>query len=119
MQEHDKFGDTPLLLIDNCCTLCNRTMKYIMKYGGKNKLNHISLFSDQGREILRNYGLPENYDKSVVFIENDQVYIKSEAVLRISKKLDGMFPVLYWFKIFPLKIRDMIYDFIARNRYRI
>lgn len=119
MQEHDKFGDKPLLLIDTSCTLCNRTLKYIMKHGGKNKLEHISLFSDQGSEILRNYGLSENYDKSVVLIENNQVYLKSEAALRVSKKLNGVFPLLYWLRFIPLIIRDMIYDFIARNRYRI
>ena len=68
--------------------------------------------------LLQEYGESYNKVDSIILIENQNVYIKSAAVLRIAKHLGGLYPLLYAFVIIPPVIRDFVYDVIARNRYK-
>ena len=55
---------------------------------------------------------------SVILIQNDQLYAKSDAALKVARQLSGIWPLLYGFIIIPRGIRDIVYNWIARNRYR-
>ena len=111
--------EKPTLLIDNECPFCSKTMYYVSKRGGENKFNFLSLYSEEGRKILSENGFQENYNKSVVLVEDGEVYTKSDAALKVTRKLNGIFPVFYWFKIIPKTVRDSVYEFISRHRHKI
>ncbi|MBN1597423.1 MAG: DUF393 domain-containing protein [Bacteroidales bacterium] len=106
-----------LLLIDDTCTLCNKTVAFLSLRGGDNLFQYISLFSPQGQELLKNYGFPSDYDKSVVLIRNQKAYIKSDAALRIFRQLPGIIRFLYVFVVIPKFIRDWVYDIVAKHRH--
>jgi predicted DCC family thiol-disulfide oxidoreductase YuxK len=55
---------------------------------------------------------------SIILIGNNKLYEKSSAILRIFKILGGIYSVLYVFIIVPKPIRDWIYNYIAKNRYK-
>jgi predicted DCC family thiol-disulfide oxidoreductase YuxK len=55
---------------------------------------------------------------SILFIENGQIYDRSTAVLKISRKLKGGYPLLYGFIIIPRFMRDWMYQQLANNRYK-
>lgn len=55
---------------------------------------------------------------SVVLIMNGRIFLKSDAVFRILRRLDGFWPLMYIFIIVPKFIRDPVYDIVARYRYR-
>lgn len=111
--------DYPVLLVDSDCAICNRAVRFIRKYQRKNEtILFRSLFSDKGKEYLKKYGLPEDYDESLVLIENEKVYLKSDAVLRITGKMRGLFPLLSVLTIFPESLRDYFYMLLARHRHR-
>ena len=55
---------------------------------------------------------------SIVLMENNKIYTQSSAVLRIVLHLSGLYPLLFVFMVIPRPLRDMVYDFIAKNRYR-
>ena len=113
------MNNKPKLLIDDNCALCNRTVLFIVQNGGKNEFSFLSLYSDEGKVVLTEYGFPANYTESVVLINDGKAYIKSDAVLRVFKKLNGIYPWLYWFIIVPKIIRDGIYNIISKHRHRI
>jgi predicted DCC family thiol-disulfide oxidoreductase YuxK len=54
---------------------------------------------------------------SVVYLDKDKQYIKSEAFFRIINQMGGNFRLLLFFRVFPKKLTDWVYDVIARNRY--
>lgn len=110
--------DSAVILIDDTCTLCNSSVSFIVKHGGRNLYRFKSIYSDEGKQYLRQYGFPEGYDESLVLLENKRAYVKSEAVLRISRKLDGVLPLLYAFIIIPRFLRDAVYMFVSRHRHR-
>ena len=108
-----------VILVDDTCTLCNRSVAFIENHGRKGMYSYISVYSERGKEYLKLYGLPEEYDESLVLLEKGKAYIKSSAVLRIARKLNGALPVLYLFIILPSFLRDTVYMFVSRHRHKI
>lgn len=53
-----------------------------------------------------------------MLVRGDRIYMKSRAGLEVVKRLRGAWPLLYAFIAVPAPLRDKVYDYIARNRYR-
>lgn len=113
------MGRKPVLLVDDECVFCNKTVNFIIRNGGEGKFKFLSLYSDEGTKMLKKFGLPGDYKKSVVLIENDTVYLKSEAVLKIAARFEGVARILSLAKVLPVGFRDRIYDLIAKHRHKI
>lgn len=112
------LSDKPVVLFDGVCNLCNGSVLFIIKRDPRSKLKFASLQSEYGAEQMKRFNLPPSALNSVLLIKNGQLFQKSNAALEITRMLDGMWPGMYAFKIVPLFIRDFIYDWIAKNRYR-
>lgn len=108
-----------ILLFDGVCNLCNSIVQFIIKRDPKGKFKFSSLQSESGQALLRQFGLPTNDFDSFVFISGDKYFLKSSAGLHVLKKLGGVWKVFFIFIIFPRPLRDFIYNFIAKTRYRI
>ena len=107
----------PILLFDGVCTLCNGFIKEVIIRDSHGRIRYASLQSEAGLALINKVRLTDFSLDTVVLIEGDKVYIKSDVALRIFRYLDGGWPFLYHFSIIPKFIRDTIYDIIARNRY--
>lgn len=108
----------PIVLFDGVCNLCNRWVRHIIRHDPRGRFRLASLQSDAGRALQQEYGIdPEGLD-TVVLIDKGRVYTKSDAALRIARRLTG--PSCYWWpaRHIPRPLRDAAYDLIARNRYR-
>jgi predicted DCC family thiol-disulfide oxidoreductase YuxK len=110
--------DRPVILFDGVCNLCNGSVLFIIKRDPRSQFYFAALQSDFGNEQLKNFGLPATELNSVLLIKGGTLYQKSNAALEIAKHLSGLWPVLYIFKIIPPFLRDGVYTWIARNRYR-
>lgn len=110
--------DHPVILFDGVCNLCNGSVLFIIKRDPKSQFYFAALQSDFGNKQLKNFGLPATELNSVLLIKGGTLYQKSNAALEIAKHLSGLWPALYIFKIIPPFLRDGIYTWIARNRYR-
>jgi predicted DCC family thiol-disulfide oxidoreductase YuxK len=78
-----------------------------------------TLQSEAGQELLLKFGLVTSNFDSIVLIDGFRVYQKSDAALEIIRKIDGFWKVFYIFKIIPAPLRNLFYDIVAQNRYRI
>lgn len=106
-----------IILFDGICNLCNSSINLIIDLDRQKRFKFTSLQSEKGLELLKYHDLnitPE----TIILIENNKVYQKSEAVLKICKKLIFPLPILYAFIIIPKGIRDIVYDTVAANRYK-
>ena len=108
-----------VILFDGVCNLCNGFVRFVVERDRKGYFKFASLQSEKGRELLKQFA-PDQVDKidTVVLIENNRIYYKSTAALRIAKKLDGLWPAAYAFVVFPAFVRNGVYDFVAANRYK-
>jgi len=107
-----------LVLFDGVCNLCNNAVDLIIRNDKKGHIKVAALQDQKTKELLKDYKINSDYLDSIILIRGDKVYYKSRAALEITKNLKGLWPLLYVFIIVPAFIRDPIYDFIARNRYR-
>ncbi len=109
------MNDLPVLLIDNRSPFCSKTMRIIFKNGGCDKFNFISIYSDESKKLLLQYGIITSGEKLMVFCEKGKIFVKSGALLQVARKLNGIKSMLYWFIIIPQKTRDSIYDRLSHN----
>ncbi len=114
----DVFNNKLLLLFDGYCNLCSGSVVFILKREKKDWFRFASLQSSFARSLLEKYGLTKDAPDSIVLFEGDKIYFQSTAALRAARKLRWPWPVFYVFIILPRFIRDPIYNFIARNRYK-
>ena len=114
----NKTQDKPIIFFDGVCNLCNSSVQFILKKDANNLFLFSSLQSDAAKDILLQYNL-ENFDlSSIILLENGIIYQKSTAILKIAKRLNGIYKYSYAFIIVPKFIRDGVYSFIARKRYK-
>jgi predicted DCC family thiol-disulfide oxidoreductase YuxK len=111
-------ADHPVILFDGVCNLCTASVQYVIKHDPKRTFRFASLQSDFGRKILADFNLPSNDLNSFVLLSGNKIYDRSTAALNIAKKLKGAVNVLYIFIIVPKFIRDFVYSFIAKHRYK-
>lgn len=108
----------PIILFDGVCNLCNAAVQRVIKHDPDKRFKLGSLQSEKGQEILNRYQLDHPDLSSFVLIENNKAYTRSTAALRVARSLKGLWSLLYGFIIVPPFIRDRVYNFIAKNRYR-
>lgn len=111
------MNDKSVILFDGVCNLCNGFVQFVIRRDKKNRFLFASLQSDEANELLKDLVSGKDL-KTVVLIENDTIYTRSTAALRICRGLPGGWPLLYGFIIIPAFIRNAVYNFISRNRYR-
>ena len=108
----------PVIFFDGICNLCNRSVKFILKNESKPQFLFASLQSDAAKNILLQYNIKNIDPTSILLLSNDKVYDKSEAVLEICKNLERPWRVFTIFKYLPVRLRDSLYELVARNRYQ-
>ena len=102
--------DHPVVLFDGECALCNRSVNFLLKVDRNDVFRFATLPS-----ASRTSG---DVPGSVVLSENGHMYTRSEAVIRIFRRLGFPFSIALVFRLIPRGLRDAAYDWIARNRYR-
>ncbi|TYB76626.1 DUF393 domain-containing protein [Bizionia saleffrena] len=108
-----------LILFDGVCNLCNTSIQYVIRHDKKNTFLFAALQSDVGREMITKFNIdPLKTDSILLYSPVKGMYTKSTAALRIAKHLGFPVNVLPVFLIFPTCIRNMVYDFVAKNRYK-
>ena len=110
--------ESPVILFDGVCNFCNGAVNFIIQRDKKSLLKFAALQSEAGRKLLQRFNLPTDELSSIILIEDGNVYTQSSAALKLCKYLSGLWPLIYGFIIVPLFIRDGIYKWIAKNRYK-
>ncbi|HMP91143.1 MAG TPA: DCC1-like thiol-disulfide oxidoreductase family protein [Kiritimatiellia bacterium] len=107
-----------LVAFDGQCNLCQGAVRFIIKRDRQARFRFVSLQSDIGKRLLAGAGFPVETMDTIYLRDGGQWFDRSTAALRIARKLDGLWPLLYAFIIVPRALRDPIYRWIARNRLK-
>jgi len=106
-----------LILFDGVCILCSAGCGFVSKRDRRHYFRFIAIQSPEGRPLAEQLGIDPDHPDSFVFVAKGQAFVKSEAALRIARELP-FWRLIYPIHFIPSLIRDAIYDWIARNRYR-
>jgi predicted DCC family thiol-disulfide oxidoreductase YuxK len=111
-------SDAPILLFDGVCNLCQTSVQWVLQHDKAGIFRFASLQSETGQRLLARFDLDgENFD-TVVLVDGPRIFTRSGAALEILRRLGipwSLFSVLIWI---PRPVRDAVYNWIARNRYR-
>jgi len=108
----------PVIIFDGVCNLCNGSVQFVIRRDKQRRFRFASLQSDYGQQVLAAHQLPTHTFNSFLLLDNGKLYTKSTAALRVFKHLKGIWPLFYGLIIIPRFIRDGVYNWIARNRYK-
>jgi predicted DCC family thiol-disulfide oxidoreductase YuxK len=108
----------PVILSDGVCNLCNASVLFVIDRDPRGQFTFAPLQSEYAASLLRRHGYRGDALTTVLLIEDERIYDRSTAALRIARRLSGPWPLLSVFRIVPRPLRDLAYDWLARRRYR-
>jgi predicted DCC family thiol-disulfide oxidoreductase YuxK len=106
-----------VLLFDGVCNLCNGFVNFVIDHDPDGYFKLGALQSEEAQPYLEAYSIDPEALESVVLIEDGVAYHRSTAALRVARHLTGPWPLLYAFIVVPPPLRDLVYRWIAQNRY--
>lgn len=118
-------GANPIILYDGVCGLCNRLVQFLLKHDNEGRLRFASLQSDFADKVLSRHGIDAKDLDTVQVVENydqpdERVLQRSDAILRAVRELGGFWSASSSIaQVVPRGLRDLVYRFIATNRYRV
>lgn len=104
-----------IIYFDGVCGLCNGFVDFVMRRDVRNVFHFATLQGNHGQDLKKN-NFPES--DSVILFHNGVYYTESGAALMILKLLGFPWKICYVLIIIPGFVRNIVYRFIARNRYR-
>jgi predicted DCC family thiol-disulfide oxidoreductase YuxK len=108
-----------VILFDGVCKLCNAWARFLIKFDKQRVFKLASVQSEEGKAILQWYGLPTDYYKTMLLVEDAAMYKKSEAFICVMWRLPLPWKAVACIWIIPKPLRDWLYDRIALNRYHL
>ncbi|MDR4496237.1 MAG: thiol-disulfide oxidoreductase DCC family protein [Nitrospirales bacterium] len=107
-----------VIVFDGVCNFCNAFVNFVLERDTRGIFKFGTLQSPPAHLILNQCGLSTEDYETFLLLDNGKIFTKSTAGLKILRALPGCWPWLYAFIIVPRPIRDLIYSFVARHRYR-
>ena len=112
-------GSKKIILFDGVCNLCNGVVQFVIRHDKEDIFRFAALQSEIGEQLTKERGIDTNRVDSIILIESGVAYyIKSDAALEIGKGLKRYRTISSLLYIFPKGLRNLVYDFVARNRYK-
>jgi predicted DCC family thiol-disulfide oxidoreductase YuxK len=109
----------PIILFDGVCNFCNRTVNVIIEHDKDVQFQFAASQSTAGIDLLQKFDLDQKASGSVILIDNEIIYTKTDAVIQIATQLYGWPRLFMALKFVPKPLRDFAYDLIAKNRYTL
>ena len=117
MSDQNSGKDFPVILYDEHCNLCSATVMFVLRNDRNSLFRFLGLRSELRRKLFP-LSVNDAPFKSVILIENGEKYFRSDAVLRIFRKLRFPVNLLFIFVVVPRVVRDSIYNMVAKNRFK-
>ena len=110
--------EVPLLLFDGECNLCHGAVQFVLKRDRTQRFRFAALRSTSGQQAIAAAGVAGPLPDSMVLVHRGRLHVKSGAALRVAKLLPFPWPLAFVFWLVPSLLRDLVYAFVARHRYR-
>ena len=113
------MSDNPVIIFDGLCNLCNRAVTFIINRDPQKLFRFTPMQGELATRLVEDYQAPEMGEGALILIQGGESYVRSDAALEIAGSLSGLWPMLTAFRLVPRPVRDSLYSFLARNRYRL
>lgn len=111
--------DGPIILFDAECVLCSANAQFVLRHDKRGHFRLASMQGSTGTELYRKHGLDPKDPSSMLVVEGGRMRRDSDAVLSIYEGLGLPWRLFAIMRIIPAFLRDPVYRWVARNRYRL
>ncbi|HEX3074145.1 MAG TPA: DCC1-like thiol-disulfide oxidoreductase family protein [Ignavibacteriales bacterium] len=112
------FNEHPVILFDGVCGLCNKFVDLIIKLDRREIFRYAPLQSNAGIELQKKYCKESLHTDTIILIDGS-CHIKAFAVRRILRQVKLLYPIFLISNLLPAFAVNLIYDAIARSRYKV
>lgn len=111
--------DGPIILFDAQCVLCSANARFILRHDRRRRFRLAAMQGATGAALFRQHGIDPTDPDTILVVEGDRVWRDSDAVIAIYTGLGWPWRVAGALRLIPNRLRDRVYRWIARNRYRL
>ena len=108
-----------IVIFDGVCNFCNGSVNFIIKRDPRAVFAFTPRQHRCGQSLIQEYQVPELAADAILLIKHGRCYLRTDAVLEITKDISGLWFLLRVLKIVPRPLRDYFYNLFARNRYQL
>jgi len=108
-----------IVIFDGNCPFCNKTIMYLAKLDNFNSFYFIFNQSKSGENLIKEFELKKIFSETIITIIDNKCFFKSNAIMKIFKHLKKFKFLRIIHKIVPLRLSDIIYSLISKNREKI
>jgi predicted DCC family thiol-disulfide oxidoreductase YuxK len=111
------MSEKSCIIYDSQCKLCTSAVRFLRNQKDPPGIEYYSANAPESEQLFQKFRISRDLaDKTIILIDNNQVYTKSTAVIRAMQKKRGIWKLAFLLEVLPVFIRDAIYDYVARNR---
>lgn len=108
-----------VFLFDGVCLLCSRTVRYVLKHEKQAVMRFVAIQSAEGQKLAAEFGIDPRNPETFAFIEDGTAFTRSDGVMALLSHVGGPARLLRIGRWLPRSMRDLAYDLVAANRYRL
>jgi predicted DCC family thiol-disulfide oxidoreductase YuxK len=117
-QDIDKAAG-PIIVFDGVCVLCSANAQFVLRCDRRRKFRLAAMQSAVGQQLYRENNIDPGNPETLIVVDGHRVLKNSTAILFIWGGLGWPWRAATIFRLIPTALRDPIYRWVARNRYRI
>ena len=107
-----------VVVFDGVCNACNAWVRFLLRRDRQQRFHFAAMQSERGQALMRAHGLDPTDPRSFLYLDAGQAYTESTGILRVFAQLGGLWRAAAFLSLVPSVIRDPVYRWLARNRYR-
>lgn len=112
-------GAHPVIVFDAMCVLCSANARFVLRHDRRGHFRLASMQGAVGTELYRRFGIDPADPDTLIVVSGDQALRDSDAILAIWSGLGWPWRAAALFGVVPRRMRDPLYRWVARNRYRL
>jgi predicted DCC family thiol-disulfide oxidoreductase YuxK len=109
----------PVIVFDALCVLCAANAQFVLRHDTARRFRLASMQGETGAGLYRKIGFDPLHPDTLIIVDGDVVLRNSDAVLAIYEHCGWPWRGAMILRVIPRVVRDKIYLWIARNRYRL
>ena len=108
-----------IVRFDGTCAFCERAVIFIATRDPHACFRFGASQTPEAARLLAGHALTRDTARSIILIEDGQVYLRSTASLRIAARMTFPWSLLRVLLLVPVPLRDAAYRVVAAIRHRV
>jgi predicted DCC family thiol-disulfide oxidoreductase YuxK len=114
-----RLPDVPIIVFDGECVLCSANAQFVLRHDRRHHFRLASMQGEAGTALYRRFAMDPTNPDSLILVQGDKLLRDSDAILAIYSALGWPWRAMSVFYLVPKVLRDPVYRFVARHRYRL